>query len=209
MLNGHKTSVLLVDDHSLVAELVSKYLPLEGAFSVVVVNSQQESLEKIGSDGPFDVVLLDLLLPERLSLADVEAVVKCNTGGNVVVFSGNANKEFVQKCLDFGALGLIPKTLSLRSLASTINLVASGEAFVPAGYFPVVGTPAHENEFGLNANEFEILNKLGEGLANKEIMNLLDLPESTVKMRVRSLCRKLNSKNRTHAVITAREAGLL
>lgn len=209
MIEKNTVSVLLVDDHSLVAELISKYLPLEGAFSVDVVGSARQCVDKIKSAGAFDVILLDILLPERLSLDGVQDIVKANAEGAVALFSGNVTEEFVQKCLNVGALGFIPKTLSLRSLASSITLVASGEPFVPAGYFSI-GSHAHsENDKGLNADELAILEKLGQGLANKEIMALLNLTESTVKMRVRSLCRKLGARNRTHAVIVAREVGLL
>ena len=209
MVENNPISILLVDDHSLVTELIAKYLPLQGDFTVDVVGSARECHEKIKFVGAFDVVLLDILLPERLSLDGVSEVVKANAEGAVALFSGNVTEEFVHKCLDVGALGFIPKTLSLRSLASSITLVASGEPFVPAGYFAANSNARTESESGLNADELAILEKLGQGLANKEIMALLSLTESTVKMRVRSLCRKLGARNRTHAVIVAREVGLL
>lgn len=206
---GYLISVLVVDDHSLVTDLVSKYLPLEGPFFVDVVTDAKAGLTKIKSDGPFDVVLLDVLFPERLSLDDVKSIVKANSDKSVVLFSGNASQEFVHRCMEHGTLGFIPKTLSLRSLASAITLVASGEPFVPAGYFKVQRDHHEDNAFGLNSGERVILEKLGEGLSNKEMMSELGLSESTVKMRVRSLLRKLEARNRTHAVIVAREAGLI
>lgn len=203
------TSVLIADDHSLVTDLVSKYLPLEGPFAVSVVRDVKACLEKVRSDGPFDVVLLDVLFPERLSLEAVQRIVKANGDKAVVLFSGNASEDFVQKSMKIGALGFIPKTLSLQSLSSAIELVASGEPFVPASYFTIKKDQRGENGFGLDSGEIAILEKLGEGLANKEIMSSLDLTESTVKMRVRSISRKLGARNRTHAVIVAREAGLI
>ena len=209
MVENNPISILLVDDHSLVTDLVSKYLPLQGAFTVDVAGSARECREKIKSEGAYDVVLLDILLPERISLDGVSEIVKANSEGAVALFSGNVTEEFVHKCLEAGALGFIPKTLSLKSLASSITLVASGEPFVPAGYFSTRSNTRAESESGLSADELAILEKLGQGLANKEIMALLSLSESTVKMRVRTLCRKLGARNRTHAVIVAREIGLL
>jgi len=209
MVENNPISILLVDDHSLVTDLVSKYLPLQGAFTVDVAGSARECREKIKSEGAYDVVLLDILLPERISLDGVSEIVKANSEGAVALFSGNVTEEFVHKCLEAGALGFIPKTLSLKSLASSITLVASGEPFVPAGYFSTRSNTRAESESGLSADELAILEKLGQGLANKEIMALLSLTESTVKMRVRSLSRKLGARNRTHAVIIARENGLL
>lgn len=206
---SEEIDVLLIDDHSLVAELVAKYLPLEGAFSVTVAKSREEGLAKIASRGAFDVVLLDVLLPERLTLEQIVEVVSANDAGSVVLFSGNVSEDFVNESLAVGTFGFIPKTLSLRSLASSINLVASGEPFVPSAYFKSVNKPDTPNKFDINPGELEVLEKLGQGYSNKEIMNELDLPETTVKMRVRGLSRKLGARNRTHAVIIAREASLI
>ena len=198
--------VLLIDDHSLVAELIASCLPREGAFSVTVTNSLEDGLAKIASHGAFDVVLLDVLLPGRLTMEQVADVVNANDGGRVLLFSGNVREEFVHESLLIGTLGFIPKTLSLRSLASSINLVASGEPFVPAGYFTATRNP---DKFNLTPSELEVLEKLGQGYSNKQIMSELCLPESTVKMRVRILSRKLGARNRTHAVIIARENSLI
>jgi len=209
-IDSDEIAVLLIDDHSLVVELIAEYLPKEGAFSVTVAKSRKEGLAKIASHGAFDVVLLDVLLPERLTLEQISDVVSANDTGSVVLFSGNVSEDFVNESLAAGTLGFIPKTLSLRSLASSINLVASGEPFVPVGFFAAAArNPDTSNEFNLNPGELEVLEKLGQGYSNKEIMNTLDLPESTVKMRVRALCRKLGARNRTHAVIIASEADMI
>src|SRR6056297_262228 len=163
MVENNPISILLVDDHSLVTELISKYLPLQGDFTVDVVGSARECHEKIKSMGAFDIVLLDILLPERLPLDGVSEIVKANAQGAVALFSGNVTEEFVHKCLSVGALGFIPKTLSVRSLASSITLIASGEPFVPTGYFSTVSEVRNENNCGLNADEMKILEKLGHG----------------------------------------------
>ncbi|MEC7965521.1 MAG: LuxR C-terminal-related transcriptional regulator, partial [Pseudomonadota bacterium] len=57
--------------------------------------------------------------------------------------------------------------------------------------------------------EKTVLECLGEGKQNKEIANSLQLSEATIKMHVKSICKKLGANNRTHAVITARDQGLL
>ena len=54
-----------------------------------------------------------------------------------------------------------------------------------------------------------VLGFLGEGKQNKEIANELALSEATIKMHVKSICKKLDANNRTHAVINARDMGLL
>ena len=54
-----------------------------------------------------------------------------------------------------------------------------------------------------------VLSYLGEGKKNREIADALELSEGTVKMHVMSICKKLDASNRTHAVINARDTGLL
>jgi DNA-binding NarL/FixJ family response regulator len=60
----------------------------------------------------------------------------------------------------------------------------------------------------LSKREMEVLGGLCRGLANKEIARELDLQEVTIKLHVKTLCTKLDAKNRTHAAMIAKEAGL-
>ena len=61
----------------------------------------------------------------------------------------------------------------------------------------------------LKPGEMEVLEKLSIGMSNKEITHCLNLRESTVKLRVRSLCKKLGASNRTQALVMAQKQGLL
>jgi len=61
----------------------------------------------------------------------------------------------------------------------------------------------------LSAREMTVLTYLGEGMQNKEIANAINLSEATIKMHVKSICKKLDANNRTHAVINARDLGIL
>jgi DNA-binding NarL/FixJ family response regulator len=65
------------------------------------------------------------------------------------------------------------------------------------------------DRYSLSRKEFDVLKKLTEGLSNKDIMRILGLSETTVKMRVRSICKKLGAANRTQALIYAQRHGLI
>ena len=67
---------------------------------------------------------------------------------------------------------------------------------------------AHPLTSKLSARELEVLDGLCKGQSNKEIARDLDLQEVTIKLHVRTLCRKLDAKNRTQAALAAKEAGL-
>ena len=202
-------SVLLIDDHSLIVDLVKSFLSTDAGFDVSVSGDLAGGIAKIREANGYDVVLLDVVLPGLTGISDVAKVVQANGDGAVVLFSGSVTASFVEKAVQAGARGYIPKTLPLRALTSAIRLVSVGQTFVPGNmtYGQVDGVPASEPR--LTQVETTVLRHLGEGLANKEIAFRLQMSESTVKMHVRTICRKLGARNRTHAVIMGRADGLL
>jgi two-component system nitrate/nitrite response regulator NarP len=135
--------------------------------------------------------------------------VVANSFGKVALLSDDLGRDFVYESLELGVMGFIPKTLSLQALGHAIKLVSSGVPFIPVDFFKTSKQSDQINNFGLTPNEFDVLRKLAMGYSNKEIMAALDISDSAIKMRVRSLTRKLGARNRTHAVILAREARLL
>ena len=202
-------TVLLIDDHSLIVELVKTFLSADGGFAVTVSSDLASGIARIEEARGFDVVLLDVVLPGLNGIGDVAKVVQANSNGGVVLFSGAVSAGFVEKAVQLGARGFIPKTLPLRALTSAIRLVAAGQTFIPG--IPAFGQAdaTQPPEPSLTQMESSVLRHLGEGLANKEIAFRLQLSESTVKMHVRAICRKLGARNRTHAVIMSRAGGLL
>lgn len=202
-------SVLLVDDHQLILELISESLEAVGSFSVTCVQTLEGAFQELSDHGSFDIVMLDIVLPEAVGLQEVKKVVELNENGQVIIFSGTATETFVQNCLDVGVSGFIPKTFTVDALSSALKFVATGQKFVPANFFTYRGGKLGKDRYCISEGEFEVLQKLAEGLANKDITNMLSLPETTVKMRVRSICHKLGAENRTQAVLIAQKSGLV
>lgn len=210
MQNDAETiTVLLIDDHNLIVELVRAYLDADGGFSVAVATDLSGGIAKIREAGRFDVVLLDVVLPGLTGISDVAKAVQSNPEGSVVLFSGSVSAGFVERAVECGARGYIPKTLPLRALTSAIRLVCAGQTFVPSQFAYRQGEGPATGEPRLSATETGVLRNLGEGLANKEIAFRLEMSESTVKMHIRAICKKLGARNRTHAVIVGRADGLL
>jgi two-component system, NarL family, nitrate/nitrite response regulator NarL len=201
--------VLLVDDHSLILEVMSVALqdkstsfPLELETATTV----EAALQKIELRGPYDVVLLDYQVPGMSGLDGLRAVISSN-GGSVVLFSGNVSRQIVEQAMEIGASGYIPKTLQLKTLRHAIQFVANGEVFLPAEYMRNPANAATAN-LGLKPRETRVLGFLCQGLQNKQIGRELDLEETIVKLDVKSICRKLGVRNRTQAVIEAGKLGL-
>ena len=199
--------VLVVDDHTLLVETVIASLSAEFGFAVDAAGDVDAALAMIARHGAFDAVLLDYDVPGMNALEGLRRLKEAN-GGRVVLFSGIVNRTTVELALDQGAAGFVPKTLPLRTLGHAIRLVADGEVFLPAEF--IRPTTARDGaDFGLKPRELRVLSLLCEGLQNKEIGRELGLEEVIVKMDVKSICRKLDVRNRTQAVIAAMKHGLL
>ena len=204
-----KITVLIADDHHLVRDALANALKEDDKFSVMTADSFETVQYEITNSGKIDVVLLDIVMPGMEGLKSVEKIVNLNSGGAVVVFSGNTAPDFTSKALELGARGFIPKTLPLRSLAAAIHLIAMGQVFVPIETTTVPIETDEDKTNRLTPRELTVLNYVSDGLTNKEIAWEIGVVEVTVKMHMRSICIKLNAKNRAHAVILASKLGLL
>ncbi|WP_144023237.1 LuxR C-terminal-related transcriptional regulator, partial [Brevirhabdus pacifica] len=149
--------------------------------------------------------LLDYCMPGMNGMNGLREAIEVNVGQPVALMSGTANRSVAQEALDAGAVGFLPKTIGARSLAHAIRFMAAGEVFVPVGFM----TAEEEGETtrgDLSAREHQVLGGLCRGLSNKEIGRETELREVTVKLYVKTLCRKLGARNRTHAAMLARDA---
>jgi two-component system nitrate/nitrite response regulator NarL len=200
------TRVLLVDDHSLICETLMVALGADPALDLETASSVDGAHECIAKHGRYDVILLDYEVPGMNGLDGLRKLIAANSG-SVALFSGVASRTVVERALDVGASGFIPKTLPLKTLKHAIRFISDGETFVPADFTRQAGWNQGET-VGLKPREMKVLGYLCEGLQNKEIGREMDLAETIVKLDVKSICRKLGAKNRTQAVIEARKQGL-
>ncbi len=199
--------ILIADDHSLVRETMSAYLESEGDIQVSLACSLQEALEVGSSQGPIDLMLLDYNMPGMMGLVGLEKALAAEVAGGVAILSGNAPGNVAQDAIEKGAIGFLPKTMTAQSLLHAVRFMAAGETYVPVTHMSGQDDANPVRQI-LSRREAEVLNGLCRGLANKEIARELDLQEVTIKLHVRTLCRKLDAKNRTHAAMIAKEAGL-
>ncbi|MBE0437217.1 MAG: response regulator transcription factor [Methylomicrobium sp.] len=110
----------------------------------------------------------------------------------------------VDRAIEIGAAGFFPKTMPLKSMLHAIRFIAEGYVYLPAEYMRRA-INGGDNRYGLKAR---VLAFLGRGLQNKEMGRELGIEETIVKIDVKSVCRKLNMRNRTQAVIMAHKEGL-
>jgi DNA-binding NarL/FixJ family response regulator len=203
--------VLVADDHDLVRGTLSAYLAHEPDIETREAATLDEAIAVIAREGAFDLVLLDYNMPGMNGLDGLARCRAANAGGHVAIISGLAPSEIARQALAAGAIGFVPKTLAPRSLANAVRFMASGEQYAPLQLFAAGQEETEADAFSgrLTDRERDVLRGLLRGLSNKEMALELDLREPTIKLHVKTLCRKLNARNRTHAAMIASENGFM
>ncbi|WP_075219528.1 response regulator [Acuticoccus yangtzensis] len=201
--------LLLADDHDLVRDTLCAYLAGEPDFQIVSASDFDAAAEIITREGPFDIVLLDYEMPGMNGLEGLARARELNFNNPVAILSGSASRQVAEDALASGAAGFLPKSMAARSLIHAIRFMAAGEQYAPIAFMTEKEeADAHPLAARLTPREREVLQGLAQGKSNKEIARDLALQEVTIKLHVKTLCRKLEARNRTQAAMIAKEAGL-
>lgn len=203
------TRILIADDHEMVLDMVSHYLTRSAGMEVTTAASLGDALATIDGAVPFDLVLLDLTMPGMNGLAGLRQAIDKTGGRPVAILTGNPVLRMVDDILKAGAAGILLKSTSARSLTNAIRFMLAGEHYVPIELMRSETLTRGTRTAGpLSEMETLVLSELVVGLQNKEIALNLGLAEPTIKMHVTAICRKLGARNRTQAVVIARDLGL-
>lgn len=200
--------ILIADDHELVRDTLAAFLTRENDIDVVVAEDVDQAISEIKTNGRCDLVLLDYTMPGMNGLDGLKRVLAENEPRPVAIMSGTAPKSVAQEALDQGAIGFLPKTMGANSMINAVRFMVAGETFIPVKFFTEKPDDMNPLAKGLSQRELDVLGGLCQGHSNKEIARDLDLQEVTIKLHVKTLSRKLNAKNRTHAAMIARDSGL-
>lgn len=202
--------ILIADDHDMVRETIAMFLDTDGETETFSAKDLQGALKLIESERPFDLVLLDFTMPGMKGLEGLQKALTANTGRPVGLISGTATRLIAQQAMEMGASGFLPKTLPAKSLINAVRFMAAGEIYAPVSFMSGKDDPEETDfERDLSDREKQVLRGLMAAKSNKEIARDLDLQEVTIKLHVKTLCRKLDAKNRTDAAMIARDAGFI
>ncbi|MEX2480135.1 MAG: response regulator transcription factor [Gammaproteobacteria bacterium] len=205
--------ILVVDDHALVRDGLSQVLAaLADAVVVHQAATVGEALALVKEGSRFQLILVDLALPDGDGLEVVAAFAGGEPRVPVVVLSGSDEAASSARALAAGAQGFIPKSSPTAILVQALRLVLAGGVYAPPPSSP--HPPARTHGYGdgqgaLTPRQQGILAQLASGQANKSIAQDLGISEATVKAHVSAIFRVLGVSNRTQAVRAAQSLGLI
>ncbi|MGB6332904.1 MAG: response regulator transcription factor [Candidatus Sulfotelmatobacter sp.] len=204
---AQKISVMVVDDHPLIRVGIAAIVNARADMTVVAqAGTGEEALELFRRNKP-DVTLMDLRLP---GIGGVEAIAAMRTtrpDARFIVVTTYDGDEDIHRALEAGAQGYIIKGMPYQTLVEAIHRVHLGKRFLPP---PVANTLASRMpDSDLSPREMEVLLLLVAGRSNKEIAQTLDIAEATVKSHVSTILMRLGVEDRTQAVVTALQRGLV
>lgn len=213
---SEKIRVLLVDDHTLFRSGIKSLLQRNEDFEVVdEAGDGLEGIKRARSLKP-DVVLLDLHMPGVSGLEAVKVITEEMPQVHVLMLTVSEDAQDLMEALRGGASGYLLKNIQTDTLIDAIRRAARGESVVSQEMTakliqgvrnpPRSGAPLVERD-RFSPRERDILSSLALGESNKEIARKLDLAESTVKIHVQNIFKKLGMSSRVQVALYAVENG--
>ena len=199
--------IMLVDDHPIVRiGLAALIGSLEGMETVAQAGGGQEAIALHRETKP-DVTLMDLRLPDLGGVDVIRAIRAESPEAKFIVLTTYEGDEDIHQALQAGAKGYIIKGLPHNLLADAIKRVHGGGRYLTQVVRETLANRTPSSD--LSAREREILERIAQGKSNREIATELELAEITVKCRVSAILERLDVHDRTEAVVTALQRGLL
>jgi two-component system, NarL family, nitrate/nitrite response regulator NarL len=213
---SEKIRVLLVDDHTLFRSGIKSLLQRHDEFEVVdEAGDGLEGIKRARSSKP-DVVLLDLHMPGVSGLEAVKVIAEEMPEVSVLMLTVSEDAQDLVDALRAGASGYLLKNIDTDALVDAIRRAAVGESVVSqqmtAKLVQGVRNAPKAEAAGAERDRFsprerDILASLAHGESNREIAHTLNLAESTVKIHVQNIFKKLNMSSHVQVALYAVEHG--
>jgi DNA-binding NarL/FixJ family response regulator len=203
--------VAIVDDHAVVRQGLAQLLSSEDDIEIVGTATNGDEAYALLSSVTPDVYLMDLSMPEVDGVEATRRIVNDAPDVHVVVLTSFADRQRILDALEAGASGYLLKDGDPAQVADAVRVAAAGESPLDPKAARVLldvrreQQPANAAADRLTAREREVLDLVGQGLANKQIARRLGIAERTVKAHLTSVFQAIGVTDRTQAALWAQK----
>ena len=201
------TRIIIADDHPLfrnaLCQAVKQVVPDADIMECDSISSLETLLT---AQNDVDLILLDLRMPGANGFSGLVLIRRQHPDIPVVVISASDDHMIMQRAIEYGASGFIPKASDLSQIADALQTVMNGSLWLPS---VISQNPSNdEHEFAqrlktLTPQQLRVFMMLTKGLLNKQIAGQVNVSEATVRTHMTAIFRKLGVRNRTQAVLAA------
>ena len=213
--------IVVADDHQVVRDGFAGLLDTQPDFAVVGTASDGAEAVRICRDLHPDVVLMDVRMPGMDGIEATRQLARvADVDARILILTTFDLDDYVYDALRAGASGFLLKDVTAERLFDAVRVIAAGDALLApavtrrlisefATQQPKPQTSSTNGIADLTPRETQVLRLLAEGLSNPEVAARLVVTEETVKTHVSRILSKLGLRDRTQAVVTAYESGLV
>lgn len=199
--------IVVADDHYVVRMGLVALVETEPDLQVVGEAADGAQAVELFKKLRPDLVLMDLRMPVKDGVAATREIREQFPTACILMLTTYDGDDDIHKALSAGANGYLLKNSTRESLIPALRAVAAGQRWIPQ---EVASRLAARKRFEeLTPREVEVLQKLAKGLANKEIADVLNISEYTVKDHLKNILGKLHVADRTEAVTAALQRGII
>lgn len=204
--------IAITDDHPLLSEGLKNILSKEDMLEVVGCYPNASTMHKALSDGPVDVLLLDINLPDANSIELIKPLRSKYPQMRIIVISVHNEYAVINSVLQEGAQGYIQKNASVEEIVAGVEQVIKGNKFLCSQTKNIVERKSKDELKSvpkLTRREKEVLTEASLGLTTGQIAEKLFISPHTVESHRKNLIEKFDAKNLSSAIKLALEYGLI
>lgn len=204
--------ILIADDHPLFRSAMTQaILQIDSAAKILEADSLMHTEEILKqNNGDVDMLFLDLRMSDSQGLSGMMLIKAAHPKLPIVIVSASDEVSTIHAAIESGAMGYIVKSYSPEQISSAYAEIKAGNVHIPESVKNVI---SHSEQISTSLDSFRaltqtqlrVLVKMTNGLLNKQIAGEMGITEATVKSHVTEILRKLNCRNRTQAVVIAKE----